>query len=91
MCFAKVININNQLKYVVYIISSVQWLHIYPVLIGVCEVHCTLWSACQKFSLDFYKLSYIVTVTVSSMKGGVEKPSLLIGAKLISISAFDDF
>jgi len=40
MCFAKVIIINSQLKYFVYRISSVYWLHIYPVLIGVCVVHC---------------------------------------------------
>jgi hypothetical protein len=30
---------NNQLKYIVMEISSVVWLHIYPVLIGVCTVH----------------------------------------------------
>jgi len=36
MCFAKVISINNQLKYVLYIICSVQWLLIYPIFIGVC-------------------------------------------------------
>jgi hypothetical protein len=30
MCFVKVISINNQLKYVVYRIRSVWWLHIYP-------------------------------------------------------------
>jgi hypothetical protein len=46
MCFANVISINNQLKYVVYGICSVQWLYIYPVFIGVCVcvyvcvVHC---------------------------------------------------
>jgi hypothetical protein len=42
MCFAKVIRviISNQLKYVVYRISSVYWLHIYPVLIGVCVCVC---------------------------------------------------
>ena len=40
MCFAKVISINNQLKYVVYRISSVYWLNIYPFLIGVCVMHC---------------------------------------------------
>jgi hypothetical protein len=40
MCFAKVIIINNQLKYVVYRMCSVWWLHIYPVLIGVCVCVC---------------------------------------------------
>ena len=38
MCFAQVMISSNQLKYVVYRNSSVQWLHIYPVLIGVCVV-----------------------------------------------------
>jgi len=40
MCVAKAISINNQLKYVVYRICSVKWLHIYPVHIGECVVHC---------------------------------------------------
>ena len=31
MCFAKVLSINNQLKYVVCRICSVKWLQIYPV------------------------------------------------------------
>jgi hypothetical protein len=30
MCFVKVIIINNQLKYVVYRVSSVWWLHMQP-------------------------------------------------------------
>ena len=45
MCFAKVININIQLKYVVYRMCSVWWLHIYPVLIGVCVCVC-VWCVC---------------------------------------------
>jgi hypothetical protein len=47
--FAKVVIINNQLKYVVYRISSVWWLYIYPgvcvVCVCVCGV-CVWWCVC---------------------------------------------
>jgi len=62
MCFAKVIIINNQLKYVVYRISSVWWLHIYPVLFGVCVCVCVCIVHCAE------SYSYVDSTTICFLK-----------------------